>query len=359
MARNKVVNKPVVALLVALPEEMDALLRYPVKWETTRHQSNPTRTYHSTKLRNGIVIVAGMAMGMGQLNAALLARDMWEGWAPAAFILVGIAAGIGPAIALGDVAICDQVVDYELGKMTPSGLTHRWSVYRADPFLLQHAREFRDKSWCGGIKEPRPDVKEGLRLPTAHVGIFLSGNKVIASASEAGALQAVWVKAIALEMEAAGIAAAVEQLGRYRGFIAVKGVSDKADEAKNDQWHTYAAEAAVACAFNLATKLPRNFFENQMWAEGSEQILGGVSKTALTFALTTMYSRDEICRLGETLGADVRRGAQSPHGTAKNLISELNASGRLQDLINRVESDAPGLLASYLPRQELPGQSSS
>ena len=359
MVIKKVVKKPVVALLVALPEEMDAILRYPVKWETKAHRSNPTRTYHSTRLQNGIVIVAGMAMGMGQLNAALLARDMWELWAPAAFILVGIAAGIGPAIALGDVAICDQVVDYELGKMTPSGLTHRWSVYRADPFLLQHVRESRDKSWCGGIEEPRPDVKEGPQLPTAHVGIFLSGNKVIASASEAGALQAVWAKAIALEMEAAGIAAAVEQLARYRGFIAVKGVSDKADEAKNDQWHTYAAAAAVACAFDLATKLPRDFFKNQMWAEGSEEILGGVSKTALTFALTTMYSREELCRLGEILGADVSGGAQSPHGTAKNLIYELNASGRLQDLLNRVESDAPGLLASYLPRQELPGQSPS
>ncbi|PYV90448.1 MAG: hypothetical protein DMG90_09235, partial [Acidobacteria bacterium] len=97
----------------------------------------------------------------------------------------------------------------------------------------------------------------------------------------------------------------------------------------------------------------------QMWAEGSEEILGGVSKTALTFALTTMYSREELCRLGEILGADVSGGAQSPHGTAKNLIYELNASGRLQDLLNRVESDAPGLLASYLPRQELPGQSPS
>jgi len=59
--------------------------------------------------------------------------------------------------------------------------------------------------------------------------------------------------------------------------------------------------AAVACAFDLATKLPGNFFKNQMWAEGSEGILGGVSKTALTFALTTMYSREELCRLGESL----------------------------------------------------------
>jgi nucleoside phosphorylase len=354
MPSKKVSNKWVVALLVALPEEMDAILRYPVKWETKLDRSNPARTYHSTKLPNGIILVAGMAMGMGQLNAALLARDMWERWAPAAFILVGIAAGIGSTIALGDVAICDQVVDYELGKMTSSGLTHRWSVYRADPFLLRHVRELRDKSWCGSIKEPRPDVRKGRQLPVTHVGIFLSGNKVIASASEAGALQAVWAKAIALEMEAAGIAAAVEQLGRFRGFIAVKGVSDKADEAKNDRWHTYAAAAAVACAFNLATKLPRNFFENQMFMEGSEQILGGVSKTALTFALTTLYSREELCRLGENLGTDVRRGAQSTHGTAQNLIYGLDSSGRLHDLLNKVESDAPGLLASYLPRQELP-----
>ena len=160
-------------------------------------------------------------------------------------------------------------------------------------------------------------------------------------------------------MEAAGIAAAVEQLGRYRGFIAVKGVSDKADEAKNDQWHAYAAAAAVAYAFNLATQLPRDFFKNQLWAEGGEQFLGGVSKTALTFALTTMYSRDELRRLGRILGADVSDGAQSPKGTAQNLIYELNSSGRLDDLLNKVESDAPGLLSSYLPRQELPGQSPS
>src|ERR1700733_7899358 len=196
MPSKKVSNKPIVALLVALPEEMDAIRRYPVKWGSRGDRPNRPRTYHSTKLPNGMIVVAGMAMGMGQLNAALLARDMWERWAPAAFILVGIAAGIGSTIALGDIVICDQVVDYELGKMTSSGLTHRWSVYRADPFLLRYVREFRDNSWRGSIKEPRPDVKKGRQLPATHVGIFLSGNKVIASASEAGALQAVWAKAI-------------------------------------------------------------------------------------------------------------------------------------------------------------------
>lgn len=68
----------------------------------------------------GLSVVAARESGMGQLNAALLARDVVALFQPVKVILVRIAGGLGQDVALGDIVISDQAVDYELGKVTPA-----------------------------------------------------------------------------------------------------------------------------------------------------------------------------------------------------------------------------------------------
>ncbi len=91
-----------IAMLVALPIERDALLNSAARWRSIQDRSSPLRTYHQTTLANGMTVVAAMSLGMGQVNAALLAKDVFARWAPNAFILVGIAGGIAPEVRLGD-----------------------------------------------------------------------------------------------------------------------------------------------------------------------------------------------------------------------------------------------------------------
>ena len=198
---------------------------------------------------NGLSVVAARSSGMGQLNAAVLVRDIVGRYRPSKVILVGIAGGIGDKVDLGDIVISDQVVDYELAKVTKGGTSPRWSVHRSDALLRERLVDYRDKSWLKRVKVSRPDGKSG-RVPQVHSGVVLSGNKVIANARTAGALASVWTRAAAIEMEASGIAAALHQAVEVPGFVMVKAICDHVNSKKNDVWQPYAA--AVAAAFALS-----------------------------------------------------------------------------------------------------------
>ena len=233
-----------IAILVALEKELDAVLRSAGSWE--RHQtSSDIRTYYTSTTPAGLSVVAVRSSGMGQINAALLARDVVALFKPLKVFLVGIAGGLGNEVALGDIVVSDRIVDYEIGKVTPTGTTPRWSVYGSDALLRERLLDHRDLSWLARVRTARPDGDKSAR-PTIRSGIVLSGNKVIADATAAGALAEVWSRASAIEMEAAGIAAALDQSVDAPGFVMVKAICDRADASKDDSWQEYAAEVAAA-----------------------------------------------------------------------------------------------------------------
>jgi len=96
------------------------------------------------------------------------------------------------------------------------------------------------------------DADAGSAEPVrVHIGDILCGNKVIADQEQLTILTELWPKAVAVEMESSGIAAALLQSKHPPHFIVVKGVSDDATKAKADTpWRSYAAKAPAA--FTLA-----------------------------------------------------------------------------------------------------------
>ena len=159
---------------------------------------------------SGLALVGVACTGMGQLNAAALAKDVVDIYKPKSIILIGIAGGLDKSIPLGDVVISDQIVDYELGKVTPEGLDVRWSVYPPNPTLVNRAQSFNNSTWKKYITTTRPENTDAE--PSSHIGLYLSGNKVIADEKTAGVLKSFWNRGAAIEMEAAGIAAMLRQM---------------------------------------------------------------------------------------------------------------------------------------------------
>ncbi len=79
-------------------------------------------------------------------------------------------------VSLGDILISDQIVDYELQKITESGPEVRYSVHRADPRLLGAAKNYLSDAWLKLIILKRP--RKGT--PKRKVGPVSTGDKVIA-----------------------------------------------------------------------------------------------------------------------------------------------------------------------------------
>ncbi|MTE13673.1 5'-methylthioadenosine/S-adenosylhomocysteine nucleosidase family protein [Nocardia aurantiaca] len=185
--------------------------------------------------------------GMGNVNSAYVAQRAIGIWNPAQVLLVGIAGGARAGagdLALGDVLVPEQVVGYELAKVTPTGAVPRYEVYRPDQELLAVARGVAADDWTTGIRIARPD--DSLAVPCARFGPVLCGEKVVADETFLASLQTSWPKAIGIEMEALGVALAAYRGGP--GFLMVKAVCDFAGEDKDDLWQRYAADAAARFA---------------------------------------------------------------------------------------------------------------
>lgn len=335
------------ALITALPKELDNLRFH---FRHSKPVTEESRIYFETMSPNGLALVGAVSQGMGQLNAASLVMDVVSKYNPKTIILVGITGGMDKSIGLGDVVISSQIVDYELGKFTPNGLETRWSVYPVDSALLNKAQSFRSSSWIDYIRTPRPITGNTEKEPSSHIGLYLSGNKVIADEKAAGELRSFWKRAAAIEMEAAGIAAILRQMKNPPGFIVIKSVCDYADSKKNDGWQVYSADAAASFAYSFVIDQlnPQDFVWRHRQTESSITV-EGVDFRGLRVALQGVYDLSELKVLCTDLGADWDEiaGIRKSEKIADMLVW-FERHKKLPDLISMVNKDRDNLLAAYV-----------
>ena len=239
-------------IVTALEEERNALHTLLPELRRAPPIADDTRVYYRCDLpvtlsngQRGIYRLATLSLtGMGRVNAATATADGIRLWRPRFLILVGIAGGVAAeGVTLGDVLVSNQVVDYELQKLTPGGPEVRYEVHRADQRLLEAATDFANPGWSK-VAVPRP-VRNGL--PTRRIGPVATGDKVDA-ARVLNRYRGHWRKLIGIEMESGGAANAAFQSAQRPGFFMVRGVSDLADPDKNS--------ASVGSWRNYASRLP-------------------------------------------------------------------------------------------------------
>lgn len=207
--------------------------------------------------------------GAGNASAAVAAERVIATWNPARVLLVGIAGGVqDPSTGMqpGDILLPDQVVGYELAKVTRDGTARRYEVYRPDAELLARARSLRPAAWAEGITTRRPGDPHGRIRPLVHVGPMLAGDKILANRTGLASVRRAWPKAIGIEMEGLGVALAAYQNGP--GFLIVRAVSDFADSAKDDVWQEYAAEAAACFAVAVLARASPGTTDRDTWRRG-------------------------------------------------------------------------------------------
>jgi len=252
-------------ILTPLQEERDAVLRCLGSCRKLPPCEHDIRVYYESDLAatfpDGSTttyrVVVTPLLGMGRVEAANATGDAIRRWRPRYILLVGIAGGLAKAgVGLGDVLISDQIVDYELQKLTTDKTTIRWQVHRVDPRLLGAAQNVIGDKWQQLLEQERPG---GRGKPTQVFGPICTGDKVIANGL-IDAYREVWSKLIGVEMEAGGTASAAFQAANSPGFFMIRGVSDLADGAKDSSdvmsWRAYACDIAASYAVALLRSGP-------------------------------------------------------------------------------------------------------
>jgi adenosylhomocysteine nucleosidase len=186
-------------------------------------------------------IAAVQTLTRGTESAALAYRELAEEYNPSTVLLVGIAGGIGKDVKVGDVVVSDEVISYDARKEAADGVHRRGQAQAVAAGLGHRLNDFF------------ADIPPGRQLSfQIHRGPIGSGNAVV---SDKDSEIRLWLenfhdKVLAVETEAAGVAQSFHESvvrdGGPRGWLTIRGISDTADEHKDDDFHDLAARHAAA-----------------------------------------------------------------------------------------------------------------
>jgi adenosylhomocysteine nucleosidase len=192
-----------------------------------------------------VMLIQTHRQGSRSAQAAVERLKQWH--SPNFIVVAGIAGAIEPTVRIGDVVLADEVVYYDARRIGPAGTRHRGQHLVAPPvvgnrlnaFFAAHRGDFAMAATAGGSFMVRR-------------GLLGSGDAVIADADAEIRLYLADYndKVLAVETESAGVAQAVyeqpESDSPVKGWMAVRGISDRADPAKSDDAHAMAATHAAA-----------------------------------------------------------------------------------------------------------------
>ncbi|MFF1713936.1 purine phosphorylase [Streptomyces sp. NPDC058268] len=244
-------SQDLVVVLTALNLEYEAVRRNLADPRVHRHQRG-TRfevgTVPGTPCRVALALT-----NKGNHPAAVLAERAIQEFSPVALLFVGVAGALWESTRLGDVVMATHVYAYHGGTSEDDGLKARPRVWEAPHGISQLGSHLaRAGDWAGGTPG------DGS-APRMHFGAIAAGEVVQNSrlSAEAGWIRQHYNDALAIEMEAAGVA----QAGHLNGapVAVIRGISDRADGTKSSaedrNWQPRAAANAAAFAIRLAAEL--------------------------------------------------------------------------------------------------------
>jgi len=201
-------------------------------------------------------VVATRASGPGQRATMTALSHLRRYYDPAVLVLVGLGGAIHHSIAINDVVVATRVVYYDLRKVTSEGVQRR-SEDRESPAGMVHAVNsfFTAHGEPAELRVAKP-ARRTTPFRVFH-GPIGSGDAVIAD-RESEILKYLHTcndKILAVDMEAGGLSQFCHETssasGAVPGWFVIRGISDHADRAKNDDRHDSAAMNAARTLRNM------------------------------------------------------------------------------------------------------------
>jgi nucleoside phosphorylase len=218
-----------VVVLTALPVEFLAVRAL---LDDTVEREHPAGTiFLEGTLRGTSRQVTLARVGKGNLGAAVIAERASTWYSPEALFFTGVAGGLSPEVALGDVVVATAIHHIHPGKEDAAG-------FRATPTpgAISHRLEqaafaaLQDDSWYERVPF---ELRETATPPPVHFAPIAAG-EVVLNSLDAPLRQQIsrhYADAVAIEMESAGIARAAVLTDGIR-ILTIRGISDHADGAK-------------------------------------------------------------------------------------------------------------------------------
>ncbi|MDF2189845.1 hypothetical protein [Paraflavitalea sp. CAU 1676] len=246
-----------IGIITIVAEELAAVTDYFKENNTfaEKRGTQSARTYYfgEIKDKNGKSLEVATVQAVEQGNRSVISayNALSEEFNPTVIVLLGIAGSIHKDLQIGDVAIGDSTYYYDKRAETENGTNHRMDSFKMNAWTKEFIRRYHHEN-----KSEEPSFAASENSPsntfTSFCGPIGTGEAVIKfkEAEERIWLLAVNDKTLAVETEAGGAAQQFYEDGlsysrRARGIMIIRGISDKADMEKKNEWRLAASKNAM------------------------------------------------------------------------------------------------------------------
>jgi nucleoside phosphorylase len=265
------------AIITVLQEEYEAVLRLLKRVRQVIGSATLDNNHawvvgqvDSPRSRVPYTVALAMQPHAGTNAAAIATKNTLQAFDPRCVLVVGIAGGLGD-LELADVVVADRICAYEYGKVDDGRFQPRADLDSPTDAALTSAASTlaaRHPDWYRQL-DPATDLKN--LSPKIMIGNVASGDKVVDDPTDSffASIMDSRPKAIAVEMEGAGVAAAIQdarEMQRAVSFGMIRGISDlpqpggsrrglrpgvSEQTEMRDSWKAAAAATAAAVAIQL------------------------------------------------------------------------------------------------------------
>lgn len=242
---------PRLAILSAMPQEQMGLVE---QLQGAKAVDYAGRTFWCGEL-HGVPVVLALSR-VGKVAAAITTAVLIERWQVPAILFTGVAGAVGEHVQIGDVVMGGHYLQHD---MDASPLFPRFevpltgrSVINAEQAWLEHTRQ--------ACVQTLADLRTTMPHAQLHVGLIASGDKFVCTVAQVHELRAAlapmaW-QPLAVEMEGAACAQVCADYGVP--FVAVRTISDRADEEAAVNFSTFVEAVASVYAHHLVKNLLRS-----------------------------------------------------------------------------------------------------
>lgn len=243
-------NAPI-AILSALPQEQAGLVHAMTSVQTVTRAG---RDFSVGQLDGHPVVLA--LSRIGKVAAAATTVTLLEHFGARAVVFTGVAGGVGPGVAVGDVVVASGFVQHD---MDASPLFPRFEI----PLTGQSVMAV-DGAWTQALADATRTALARMefqgRVVQVHEGLIATGDRFVCAAQEVQRivddLAAAQHRALVVEMEGAAVAQVCTDYGIP--MAAVRTVSDRADDSAHVDFPQFVDSVARVYASKIILELLRS-----------------------------------------------------------------------------------------------------
>jgi adenosylhomocysteine nucleosidase len=197
--------------------------------------------FHTGVLNGRNVVMA--VSGIGKVNAAMTATLLIDHFRPSEIIFSGVAGGLNPDLAPGDIVLGEKTAQHDYGDLTATGF-YPQPTGKGIPLFMNAPERLLSLAESAAKDAAMEKVltTQGERLPRIIRGVIVTGDVFVADVAKTAELRKMF-NADAVEMEGAAVAQVCWK--QNVPCLIIRCICDKADDSADADFELFLKSAAT------------------------------------------------------------------------------------------------------------------